>query len=357
MVLAAPSRVPPAIARAAEERRVEVDEAFGRRDLISAARLKALSVKSDWRGFLRLGSYVGAVALSGTTLAASWGTLWALPAFAVHGTLLNFLYAGQHELSHWTVFRTKGLNEFFGRLFGFVLLYPRDFDQVQHFAHHRFTQDWVRDGELARPRYTLGSYLLWMLGPSYWYTRARRLVRFSLGRIDEPYLPASRRPGLIREARWHLTGYALIAALSAAAMSPLALEVWLLPMLAMKPVHQLQNTIEHLGLPHVDAITQNTRSTRTNALMRWLGWNMQFHTAHHAFPGVPCYHLPALHHELFSARDSAPPTMSYLAFQWAVLRAFSAGRTEADYPDGATWIGDDAGGASPAASVGPSAQA
>jgi hypothetical protein len=63
-------------------------------------------------------------------------------------------------------------------------------------------------------------------------------------------------------------------------------------MLAMKPVHQLQNTIEHLGLPHVDAITENTRTTRTNALMRWLGWNMQYHTAHHAFPGVPCYALP-----------------------------------------------------------------
>ena len=112
-------------------------------------------------------------------------------------------------------------------------------------------------------------------------------------------------------------------------------------MLVMKPVHQLQNTIEHLGLPHVDAITENTRSTRTNALMRWMCWNMQYHTAHHAFPGVPCYALPRLHEEIFVARGRLPPTMSYLAFQWAVLRAFWNGRTEADYPDDAVWIADD----------------
>jgi fatty acid desaturase len=318
-----------------------LDEIFGRRDLIAPGKLKELSVKSDLRGFLQLGSHLLALALSGTALYLTWGTYWAVPAFIIHGTLFNFLYAGQHELSHWTVFRTKGLNEFFGRLFGFVLFYPRDFDQVQHFAHHRYTQNWERDGELGRDRYTLASYILWVLGPTYWYTRLRRIVRFSLGIISESYLPESRRPGLIREARWHLAGYAFIAIVSVMMRSYLALELWILPILVMKPVHQLQNTIEHLGLPHIETITQNTRSTRTNALMRWMGWNMQYHTAHHAFPGVPCYHLRGLHQEIFVAKNHKPPTMSYLAFQMAVLRAFWNGRTEADYPDDATWISDD----------------
>ena len=158
-----------------------MDEVFGRRDLIAPARLRELSVKSDALGFLQLGSHVGAVAISGTGVALTWGTPWVVPIFIVHGILFNFLYAGQHELSHWTVFRTQGFNEFFGRLFGFVLLFPRDFDQVQHFAHHRYTQNWQRDGELARALYTLRSYILWMLGPTYWYTRLRRIVRFAAG--------------------------------------------------------------------------------------------------------------------------------------------------------------------------------
>jgi fatty acid desaturase len=317
-----------------------VDEVFGRRELIEPARLKELSVKSDRSGFLQLGSHFGAVFLSGFCVALTWGTAWCIPFFIAHGILLNFLYAGQHEFSHWTVFRTAWINEICGRAIGFVMLYPRDFDQVQHFAHHRFTQDWQRDGELSRPRYTLYSYLLWMLGPTYWYTRLRRIVRFAAGVVTEPYIPAGRRPTMVREARWHVLGYALIAAVSVAYHSWLALEVWLLPLFLLKPVHQLQNTIEHLGLPHVETITLNTRSTRTNALMRWLGWNMQYHTAHHAFPGVPCYRLPELHREIFVNRNASPPTMSYLGFQRAVLRALRHGRSESDYPDDAAWISE-----------------
>jgi fatty acid desaturase len=318
-----------------------MDEVFARRDMIAPARLKALTVKSDRRGFVQLGGHLGALALSGMALSLTWGSWLAVPVFVIHGTLINFLYAGQHELSHSTVFRTKRLNELFGRLFGFVLLYPRDFDQIQHFAHHRYTQDWGRDGELARERYTLTSYLLWVLGPTYWYTRVRRIIRFAFSVVTEPYISADRRPDVVREARWHLVGYASIAVLSIMTGSWAALQLWLLPMLAMKPVHQLQNTIEHLGLPHVDAITENTRTTRTNAVMRWMCWNMQYHTAHHAFPGVPCYALPILHDEMFVAKGRKPPTMSYLAFQRAVLRAFWNGRTEAEYPDDAIWIRDD----------------
>jgi fatty acid desaturase len=319
---------------------VWVNEVFVRREVIDGAKLRSLCVASNRKGALQTLSHTGAIAVTGTALWLTRGTWWAVPIFAVHGVLLNFLYAGQHELSHWTVFRTGWLNEWVGRLFGFLLFYPRTFDQVQHMAHHRFTQDWARDGELARERYTRTSYLLWMSGVSYWYTRWRRILRFSVGAISEPYLPAKRHAELIREARRHLAGYCAIAGISLWVQSWAAVILWLAPMLAMKGVHQLQNTIEHLGLPHEDNVLANTRSTRTNALMRWLGWQMQYHTAHHAFPGVPFHRLKELHHALFTLRGAAPPSMTYVGFQLAVLRAFARGRTEADYPDDRTWIAD-----------------
>src|ERR1700722_8363665 len=215
-----------------------MDEVFGRRDMIAPDKLKALSVKSDARGSARVGGCLGALALSGSALYFAWGSWYAVPAFVVHGILINFLYAGQHEFSHSTVFKTKRLNEIFGRLFGFVLIYPRDFDQIQHFAHHRYTQNWEGDGELGRERYTLTSYLLWVLGPTYWYTRIRRVIRFSFGVVTEPYIPEDRKADVIREARWHLAGYAAIATLSIATGSIIAVKLWLLPMLALKPVHQ-----------------------------------------------------------------------------------------------------------------------
>jgi fatty acid desaturase len=317
-----------------------VDEVFVRRDVIDAARLRTFCVASDARGAMQTLSHLGAVGVTGTLLWLTRGTAWAVPLFAIHGVLLNFLYAGQHELSHWTVFRTGWLNEWVGRVFGFVLFYPRTFDQVQHMAHHRFTQDWARDGELVRERYTMKSYLLWMTGITYWYSRWRRILRFSRGIVTEPYLPAKRHAELIREARLHLAGYALIAGISLAAHSAAAVILWLAPMLTMKCVHQLQNTIEHLGLPHEDNVLTNTRSTRTNAVMRWLGWQMQYHTAHHAFPGVPFHRLRELHEAIFTSRGAAPPSMSYAGFQIAVLRALAHGKTEADYADDRTWIAD-----------------
>jgi fatty acid desaturase len=317
-----------------------VDEVFVRRDVIDAARLRGLCVASNGKGAVQALSHLGAVALSGALLWVTRGTWWAVPIFAAHGVLLNFLYAGQHELSHWTVFRTRWPNEWLGRLFGFVLFYPRTFDQVQHMAHHRFTQDWTRDGELARKRYTLASYLLWMSGITYWYTRWRRILRFSLGLVTEPYLPAKRHAELIREARLHLAGYTMIAGVSLMARSGAAVFLWLAPMLAMKWVHQLQNTMEHLGLPHEDNVLVNTRSTRTNPVMRWLGWQMQYHTAHHAFPGVPFHRLRELDATIFTARGAEPPSMTYIGFQIAALRAFARGRTEAEYPDDRTWIAD-----------------
>ncbi len=315
-----------------------MDEVFARRDLIDPQQLKLLCLPSDAKGAVQVLSHLGALGLSGAGLWLLWGTPWAIPVFMVHGALLNFLYAGQHELSHWTVFRTRGLNEAFGRLFGFVLFYPRTFDQVQHVAHHRFTQDWARDGELARERYTLGSYLLWMSGVSYWYTRWRRIGRFACGIVTEPYLPAQRKIEFVREARWHVAGYLALIVVSLELHSWAAVQLWLAPMLLMKVTHQLQNTIEHLGMPHEPNVLTNTRSTRTNALMRWMGWQMQYHTAHHAFPGVPFHRLRELDARIFAERGAAPPSMTYLGFQRAVLRAFAAGRGEADYPDDRVWI-------------------
>ena len=316
-----------------------MQEVFARRELIEPTLLRTLAAPSDRAGALQVGSHFGAILATGTLLWLSRGSWLAVPVFLVHGVLLNFLYAGQHELSHWTVFRTRALNEWFGRLIGFLSFFPRDFDQLQHGAHHRHTQDWERDGELARDRYTLTSYLLWLLGPTYWWSRWQRIARLAAGTVTEPYIPAARWADLVREARWHVAGYAAIAAISVAAQSWAAVTLWLAPMLLTKAAHQLQNTIEHLGLPHDANILENTRSTRTNAVLRWLCWNMQYHTAHHAFPGVPFHKLPALHDALFTQRGTAPPTMTYLGFQRAVLRAFWPDKTEADYPDDRAWIG------------------
>jgi fatty acid desaturase len=315
-----------------------MEQVFARADLLARGRLQPLSQRSDARGWLQTGSHFAAILATGSALAIGRFQLWLLPVFLLHGVLINFLYAGQHEFSHGTVFRTKPLNEIFGRLIGFVLITPRDADQIQHFAHHRHTQIWRMDGELYRAPFTLRAYLLRLSGVEYWWSNLKTLLLYALGRVGDPYVDDAFHARVIAEARLHLLGYAAIAAVSIVTGAwPAVLLLWLAPMLLTKPAHQLQNTIEHVGLPHTRDITTNTRSVETNGFMRWICWNMQYHTAHHAFPSVPCYRLRALHDEIFTARGVAPPTMTYLGFQKAVIAALWR-QDEAAYPEDQAWI-------------------
>ena len=318
-----------------------MDGTFVRSRIVDPKVLRDLMQRSDLRGAVQAGSHFAAIALTGWALWATWGSWWAVPLFVVHGTLINFLYAGQHELSHGTPFKTKWLNEWVGRLIGFVVLYPRDFDLVQHTAHHKWTQNWEKDGELARQPYTFTSYLLWFLGPTYWWSRIARLGRLARGIVVEPYVRPDQEAMLVREARISLGLYAAIAVASVALQSWAAVILWLAPMLATKFIHQLQNTIEHLGLSHQDNILENTRSTRTNALMRWMCWNMQYHTAHHAFPSVPFHRLKDLNREMTEGAGTPPYSMGYLEFQAQVLAKLWAAKSEADYPYDEVWIASD----------------
>jgi fatty acid desaturase len=315
-----------------------MDGSFVRGKVIEPTVLRGLIQRSDARGALQAGSHFGAIFLTSWGLWVLWGTWWAVPLFIVHGALINFLYAAQHELSHGTPFKTKWINVWLGRVVGFVQLYPRDFDQIQHFAHHQYTGNWERDGELIREPYTLTSYLMWLLGPSYWWTRVTRLVRFGTGVVHEPYVRPDQEALVVREARIHLALYAVIAAGSVASGSWIVVQLWLAPMLVMKIAHQLQNTIEHLGLTHSDNILENTRSSQTNRLMRWVCWNMQYHTAHHAFPSVPFHRLRDLNRALTEGVGRPPHSMGYLDFQIEVIRKLWAGKSEADYPYDEVWI-------------------
>lgn len=321
-----------------------MDVSFDRRKILTPVRLRELAQRSDWRGWAQALSHFGAIALTGAMMSQLWGSWLIIPVFMAHGVLINFLYAGQHELSHGTPFQTKKVNEAFGRLIGFLMIYPRDFDQIQHFAHHTHTSDWEKDGELAREPYTLSSYLLWTLGFTYWPSRIARVVRLARGVVVEPYIRPDQHDKVIFESRVLLALYVLLAIGSVALQSWALILYWIAPMFLMKWVHQMQNTIEHLGLEHSNDIMTNTRSTATSALMRWICWQMQYHTAHHMFPSVPFWKLKELNAAVEEGAG-APHKMGYLAFQVQIIRALMGGKSEADYPQHEVWIIPRANGA------------
>lgn len=255
-------------------------------------------------------------------LAQTWGSAWAVLFFATQGILINCLYAGVHELSHNTVFKTQRLNEVFGRLFTFTLLMGRDQDKYEHYQHHRHTQNVDLDAEIVGGvPFNLASYLLYLSGITYWPNRIKEVVRLALGHTDSwPHLSETQFITVHKEARLMLLGYAVIFSLSLAFSSTAALTFWLLPMVCMKWFHSMQNTAEHTGMPYEPEILVNTRTIRANPMMMWLFWYMPYHTAHHTYPMIPFHRLQELHQEIVGQLGSEPQTVSHFGFQKHMIR-------------------------------------
>jgi len=156
-----------------------MEASFATNIKVDAKRLKALSQKSDALGWQQLGLHLGSLGLNTFLLMLVWGSVWAIPLFISQGILINCLYAGVHELSHNSVFKTRKLNETFGRLFTFILLMGRDQDKYEHFQHHRYTQDIERDAEIVGGEpFTLKSYLLYVSGLTYWPARVLEVAHY-----------------------------------------------------------------------------------------------------------------------------------------------------------------------------------
>lgn len=301
-----------------------MDDFIGRKGLIEGARLKALSRRSNARGLAQAAGHVGIILATGTGLYLTWGSWWAVPLFVLHGLALNYLYAAQHECSHWTAFESRRLNDVFGALCGFLVFWPNEHDRAYHFTHHRHTQDLERDPEIMSKddgAPTVRNFLLSLSGLPYWLRRAQSLLRVARGDLSkEPYLTARQRRIVVAEARWSLLAYGLVAAASLALQSWAAVIYWIAPVLLTKWTHQPQNLIEHTGMPHEGDTVTMTRTVRTNPILRFLLWNMPYHMAHHTYPGVPFWRLPELHAEMVERLPERPVSASYLGFIAAMLR-------------------------------------
>ncbi len=134
--------------------------------------------------------------------------------------------------------------------------------------------------------------------------------------MTAPYLPDRVKPRLRTEARLMVAVYG--AALASLTVSPALLWVWIVPMILGQPALRLYLLAEHGRCPPVANMLENTRTTFTNRLVRWLAWNMPFHIEHHSAPNVPFHRLPDLHrdmqdHLVTTAPGYAAFTKDYLA--------------------------------------------
>ena len=266
---------------------------------LSPGTIARLARRSDAKGLAHLGGHLALLALTGTLVHLSQGSGWSLVFMWLHGVVLIFLFAPLHETIHYTAFASRWLNRRVADAIGFLILLPPRYFRAFHLEHHRYTQDPERDPELASPKpRNRRELLLTLSGLPLWRESVSTLCRHARGRVDEPFIEPARRPRIVREARVCIGLYLGLAAASAGLGTDALLWYWVVPALIAQPMLRAFLLAEHTGCPLVPDMLRNSRTTHSNALVRFLGWNMPYHAEHHACASVPFHALPALHQRL-----------------------------------------------------------
>ena len=290
---------------------------------LSRVERRSLLRRSDLRGLVHLAGHLSALGVTGSLIALEvpgWPILL-LP----HGILLVFLFCLQHEAVHGTPFRSNWLNTVAAWATGLVSVLPPAWFHHFHMAHHRYTHDPARDPELARspPRSKPG--LVWTIaGGPYWMGQVRTLLSSAAGRNRDAFVPPRARSAVVWEARLFLAAYLAAAGLSVLCGTTALLWCWLVPALLGQPFLRLYLLAEHTGCPHVPDMLRNTRTTFTNAAVRFVAWNMPYHVEHHVYPAVPFHRLPMLNAMMRS--DLTVTANGYRAAAQATIPAILRGR-------------------------------
>ncbi len=231
-----------------------------------------------------------------------WGQQgWPLPlrlaGLLLCGLALATCFAGLHECSHRTAFRSRALNDGVAWLLGLLSFYNATAYRRYHQWHHRYTHQPGLDPELDDPMPTsAAAYLLEISGWTWWSGKLASHARLLWGDLAAlPYLNAEVIPK-VRRSAWLQAGvYLALAAVSLIGGTGFLLWYWLLPLALGQPFLRFVLLAEHSGCSFGSDGTTNTRTTLTTAPVRWLMWNMPFHAEHHLFASLPFHALPAAH--------------------------------------------------------------
>jgi len=278
---------------------------------VAKERLRELTQRSDWKGFLQTVPYLLLLAATGTASYYSYShlPLWLFFIILyIHGAFWAFLLNGFHELVHGTVFKTKALNAIFLRIFAFLSWNSHVRFRASHIRHHASTLHPPDDEEVVLPiKLTL---MMWLkcaiVNPLGLYKVGGDFISHSFGRMRTPWertLFPERdvvgRRALARWARILLLGHLAIVVVSVATGHWLFAVVTTFARFYGGGFQWIANITQHIGLQdNVPDFRLCCRTLTVNPFMRYLYFQMNWHTEHHMYAAVPCYNLAKLHKEI-----------------------------------------------------------
>jgi fatty acid desaturase len=155
------------------------------------------------------------------------------------------------------------------------------------------------------------------------FVTIRNHLHTALGRIDPddpwtnvlfPESEPKKRQAYFSWARIVLVGHALIAGVSLALGWWIVIFVVTFPMMFGMWLFLLCNSSQHTGLcDRVPDFRLCCRTIYLNPILQFLYWHMNYHTEHHMYAAVPCYHLGKLHRLI---KDDLPHCPNGLVETW-----------------------------------------
>ncbi|MCY1055030.1 fatty acid desaturase [Nannocystis sp. SCPEA4] len=284
-----------------------MDAEFSAAAVLTADERRELYARSDGPGLRRfavqLALLVAAAAAVVALADAEAPLFW--PIFAAYSVLLASMFAPMHEAGHGTAFASRRLNQLVLRIAAGLSLMPPTGFVAFHFEHHRKTHE-VGDPEIPGGNLELAKWpnnpiaaLIVLSGLPLLVAKLAALINLAVPRGPRwfarwlPFLSEAHKPATIREARAILAALLAVAALAWLWLPALA---WLLAgCVGAHAVLGPYLAAEHTGMPTRGDVLARSRSIRSNAVVRWLFWNMPYHAEHHGWPAVPFHAVPALH--------------------------------------------------------------
>ena len=325
--------------------------------------LIGLMKKSDYQGLKRLFTNLGIMAATIATLhrlnvfplnnesMTREKLLMFIPLYLFYGFQFQcFAFAGQHEFLHRNAFKSKWLNDlclFYTGVFCFEF---GKHERLMHKQHHTYTNNIDKDPELtsyysrdvlenkAFRNVPLGriAYIRQFLDIPYTFKCRICRVLYSAAGIpvdysgtgwslgDMYYTPESGiMQDLQRTAQLQLLHWVVFVALFGRSVEGIQrmLFWWVIPVLVGYPVVNYFRNLEHADceVSRDPNCLRNTRSVRSNLLIRILLWDTNFHAEHHCYPMVPFFNLHKLNdlmyeHVIHNERDHFT-TQNWAAFK------------------------------------------
>lgn len=237
------------------------------------------------------------------------------------GFLINGLVQLGHDAWHHNLFRRPWQNEVYGHLFS--LLFGVSFSAARsaHLRHH-----WYNRTERDPDAYNVGAKGMGV--------QAQYYVVIFLGLVLAPLHFNVLYPLAFYDRRAKIRHFAELLAsvlvyvglfrfvLAPRGLVPVALQVWLVPLLFASPWNGLKSAADHFANTWKGDRFHTATTVRTTSAWAFLWNGLNYHLDHHLFPRVPGYNLGRVHARIGASleRRGAPVFDGYFRVFWGALR-------------------------------------